>query len=70
MAVGGNVRVGVGKAYHRYGTGVAVDGYVPMTFALNFHPIKNSEIVDFYVGSVVLPTRSHSRPIVRAPACG
>jgi outer membrane protein W len=56
MAVGGNLRVGVGKKHHRYGVGIAVDGYVPMTFAVNFHPIKNSEIVDFYVGPLAAST--------------
>jgi outer membrane protein W len=56
MAVGGPVRVGVGKGHHPYAAGVGVDGYVPMTFALNFHPIKNSEIVDFYVGPLVAST--------------
>jgi len=56
MAVGGNVRVGVGKDFRRYGAGIAVDGYLPMTFALNFHPIKNSEIVDFYLGPLASST--------------
>ena len=56
MAVGGNVRVGVGRDHRRYGAGVEVDGYVPITFALNYHPLKNSEIVDFYVGPLVAST--------------
>ena len=56
MAVGGNVRVGVGSRASRYGAGVEVDGYVPITFALNYHPIKNSEIVDFYVGPLAAST--------------
>jgi outer membrane protein W len=56
MAVGGNVRVGVAKQYRRYDAGVEVDGYVPITFALNYHPLKNSEIVDFYVGPLAAST--------------
>ena len=56
MAVGGNVRVGVGREYRRYGAGVEVDGYLPVTFALNYHPLKNSEIVDLYVGPLVAST--------------
>jgi outer membrane protein W len=56
MAVGGNVRVGVGRDHRRYSAGVEVDGYVPITFALNYHPLKNSEIVDFYVGPLAAST--------------
>ena len=56
MAVGGNVRVGVGRKYDRYTTGVEVSGYVPITFGLNYHPLKNSEIVDFYVGPLAAST--------------
>jgi len=56
MAVGGNVRVGVARKYHRYTAGVEVNGYVPITFALNYHPLKNSEIVDFYVGPLAAST--------------
>ena len=56
MAVGGNVRVGVGKKHHRHAAAVQVDGYVPITFALNYHPLKNSEIVDFYVGPLAAST--------------
>lgn len=56
MAVGGNVRVGLAKHYRHYQSGVAVDGYVPITFALNYHPLKNSEIVDFYVGPLAAST--------------
>ena len=56
MAVGGNVRVGVGREHRYYGAGVEVDGYVPITFALNYHPLKNSEIVDFYVGPLAAST--------------
>jgi len=56
MAVGGNVRVGVGREYRRYGAGVEVAGYLPVTFALNYHPLKNSEIVDFFVGPLVAST--------------
>jgi outer membrane protein W len=56
MAVGGNVRVGVGREYRRYDAGVEVEGYVPITFALNYHPLKNSEIVDFYVGPLAAST--------------
>jgi outer membrane protein W len=56
MAVGGNVRVGVGREFRRYDAGVEVDGYVPITFALNYHPLKNSEVVDFYVGPLAAST--------------
>jgi outer membrane protein W len=56
MAVGGNVRVGVGREYRHYGAGVEVDGYVPITFALNYHPLKDSEIVDLYVGPLAAST--------------
>ncbi len=56
MAVGGNLRVGVGREYRRYGAGVEVGGYLPVTFALNYHPLKNSEIVDLYVGPLVAST--------------
>lgn len=50
MAVGGSVRVGVGKDSYHHSTGVEVNGYVPITFAFNYHPLKNPEIVDFFVG--------------------
>jgi outer membrane protein W len=56
MAMGGNVRVGVGSEFRRYGASVEVDGYVPITFALNYHPVKGSEIVDFYVGPLLAST--------------
>jgi outer membrane protein W len=55
MALGGGVLVGVNK-HHRYYAGVEVGGYVPLTFALNFHPIRDSEIFDFYVGPLVAST--------------
>jgi len=55
MAVGGGVHVGVGKK-DRYHPGVEVGGYVPLTFALNYHPIKKSEIFDLYVGPLVAST--------------
>ena len=55
MAIG-NVSVGAGGGkYRRSGAGVDVGGYVPLTFALNYHPLKNSEIVDFFVGPLVSP---------------
>jgi hypothetical protein len=50
MAVGGTVSVGAGKAYGPYNAGVEVNGYLPVTFAFNFHPLKGPEIVDFYLG--------------------
>ncbi len=56
MAVGGNVRVGVGGRYRHYGAGVEVDGYVPVTFALNYHPLNDSEIVDLYLGPLAATT--------------
>jgi outer membrane protein W len=56
MALGGNVRTGVASAYHHYAVGVSVDGYVPITFALNYHPLENSEIVDLYVGPLAATT--------------
>lgn len=55
MAVG-NVSVGAGGDFRRYGSGVEVGGYVPLTFALNYHPLKNSEIVDLFVGPLVAST--------------
>jgi outer membrane protein W len=55
MALGGGVLVGYDK-HHRYYPGVEVGGYVPLTFALNFHPIKDSEIFDLYVGLLVAST--------------
>jgi outer membrane protein W len=55
MAVAGGVHVGVGKD-HRYHPGVEVGGYVPLTFALNYHPIKTSEIFDLHVGPLVAST--------------
>lgn len=55
MAVGGGVYVGAGKR-GRYYPGVEVGGYVPLTFALNYHPIKTSEIFDLYVGPLVAST--------------
>ena len=56
MAVAGGVHVGVGKRYPYYGSGVEVGGYVPLTFALNYHPIKRSEVFDLYVGPLVATT--------------
>ena len=55
MALGGAVTVG-GYKNHRYYPGVEVGGYVPLTFALNYHPIKASEIFDFYVGPLAAST--------------
>ncbi len=56
MAVGGHVRVGAGRKSHRYDVGVEVDGYVPVIFALNFHLLDDSEIVDFYIGPLAATT--------------
>jgi outer membrane protein W len=55
MAVGGGVYVGAGKR-GRYYPGVEVGGYVPLTFALNYHPIETSEIFDLYFGPLVAST--------------
>jgi len=55
MALGGAVHVGVRKDY-RYYPGVEVGGYVPLTLALNYHPIKGSEIFDFYIGPLAAST--------------
>ena len=55
MALGGGVFAGVDK-HRRYHSGVEVGGYVPLTFALNFHPIKDSEVFDFYVGPLAAST--------------
>ena len=55
MAVGGGVYVGVEKK-SRYYPGVEVGGYVPLTFALNFHPLKKSEVFDLYLGPLVAST--------------
>jgi outer membrane protein W len=55
MALGGGVLVGRDK-HHHYSPGVEVGGYVPLTFALNFHPIRDSAIFDFYVGPLVAST--------------
>lgn len=55
LALGGAVTVGAGKHHHHY-PGVEVGGYVPLTFALNYHPIKDSEIFDLYVGPLVAST--------------
>jgi len=55
MAVGGGVYVGVEKD-SRYYPGVEVGGYVPLTFALNYHPIKKSEVFDLYLGPLVAST--------------
>lgn len=49
----GNVSVGAGGNFRRSGAGVDVGGYVPLTFALNYHPLKNSEIFDLFVGPLV-----------------
>jgi len=46
----------VGRKYRRYSAGVEVDGYVPVTFALNYHPLKDSGIVDLYVGPLAATT--------------
>jgi outer membrane protein W len=56
MAVAGGVYVGVGRDHPYYGAGVEVGGYVPITFALNFHPLKKSEVFDLYVGPLVATT--------------
>jgi outer membrane protein W len=50
MAVGGTVSVGAGKGYGPYNAGVEVNGYLPVTFAFNYHPIKQPEVVDFFFG--------------------
>ena len=55
MALGGGVYAGVDKHY-RYHPGVEVGGYLPLIFALNYHPIKDSEVFDFYVGPLVAST--------------
>ena len=55
MALGGGVYVGVEKD-SRYYPGVEVGGYVPLTFALNFHPLKKSEVFDLYLGPLVAST--------------
>jgi outer membrane protein W len=56
MAVGGNLHVGVGREYRHNGAAVEVDGYVPITFALNYHPLKDPGSVDLYVGPLAATT--------------
>lgn len=56
MAVAGGVFVGYGKDHRYYYPGVEVGGYVPLTFALNYHPIKTSGVFDLYVGPLVAST--------------
>jgi outer membrane protein W len=56
MALGGNVRTGVATGYYPDTVGVSVDGYLPITFALNFHPLRDSEIIDLYVGPLAAST--------------
>jgi outer membrane protein W len=56
MAVGGTVSVGVDKDSYHHRAGVEVNGYVPITFAFNYHPLKNPEIVDFFIGPMAACT--------------
>lgn len=56
MAVAGGVNVGVDRWRRDYSANVEVGSYVPLTFALNFHPIKKAEIFDLYIGPLVATT--------------
>jgi outer membrane protein W len=56
MGIAGGINVGVDRRYSRYTSAVEVGSYVPITFALNFHPIKEAGIFDLYLGPLAAST--------------
>jgi outer membrane protein W len=56
MGIAGGINVGTRSWYGRYSTTAEVGSYVPITFALNFHPIREPGIFDFYVGPLAAST--------------
>ena len=56
MGIAGGIEVGVDRRYDRYSSSVEVGSFVPLTFALNYHPIKEPGIFDFYLGPLAAST--------------
>ena len=56
MGIAGGINVGVDWRYSRYTSAVEVGSYVPITVALNFHPIKQAGIFDLYLGPLAAST--------------
>lgn len=56
MALGTGVDVGVGKNVRYHQVGVEVASFVPLTFGLNFHPLKKTQGFDLFVGPLIAST--------------
>ncbi len=58
MAVASNLGVQVGKDYRypHHWAEVELGSYVPITFSLNYHPLKKTEVFDLYVGPLAAST--------------
>jgi outer membrane protein W len=53
MAIGATVSAGVWKSWPEYDAGVEIGSYVPITFGFNYHPLKNTDTFDLFVGPLM-----------------
>ena len=56
MALASDIGVQFGKTYDHHSGSVGLDSIVPLTFGLNFHPLKNTDVFDLSVGPLVATT--------------
>jgi outer membrane protein W len=55
LALASNIGVTGGKHHHYWGA-VDLESYVPLTFGLNYHPLKRTDRFDLYVGPLLTTT--------------
>lgn len=56
MAVASNIGVRVGKDYYHPWAAVELESFVPITFSLNYHPLRKTDVFDLYLGPLVAST--------------
>lgn len=56
MAVAANIGVYAGKNAPYHWAAVELESFVPFTFSFNYHPLKNTEVFDLYVGPLATAT--------------
>lgn len=53
MAIGARIQVGVLEDWPHHKVGVEVGSYLPLTFGLNYHPLKNTGGFDLFLGPLI-----------------
>lgn len=56
LALASNVGVWAKRDYYHDWGSVGLESFVPLTFALNYHPLKKTEVFDLFVGPLVSTT--------------